>query len=439
MALLRRPVPRYHVSKDPDRPAGDAGGEERMAALLELVQETVTPDITRQVSGLVGETPAATDSALRRAAPTVLAGIVTSASNAAGAERVRSLVIEGGWGHDVLASLGGRLAGGGGTGALLSSGARLVSSLFGNKTDRITDLVASGSGVQRGSASTILCLAAPIVMSVVGQQIASRGLSASGLFTMLAGERTALLGALPAGITGLLGMKHPGRPTAEVAATRGDVGAAAGPNAPERFDLEPAANQAAVAVAHWWPVLVVGLAAVAMLFVLARGRQADVASTRTEAPSASVRQMASVTLPGGTRVDVNQGGSVHQLSTFLGDRSATDLPRRFVFDDLHFESGTTRLTPESQRTVDSLLMVLNAYPSVQIALEGHTDAAGEPAANKALSQQRAEAVKQILASGGVAADRVSAEGYGQERPVADNRTESGRARNRRLELVVVRR
>lgn len=411
-----------------------------MASLLELVQETVTPDIMRTVSGLVGETPAATDSALRRAAPAVLAGVLNNASTTAGAERVRSLVTEGGWGADVLGNLGSRLTGGSGTGNLLSSGARLVSSLFGNKTDGITDLIASGSGVQRGSASTILALAAPIVMSVVGKQITSRGLSASGLSTMLAGERTSLLGALPAGITGLLGMKDPMRPAAEVPDTRTDVRPAAEPIVRERYEHEPVVDRAAASpLSRWWPALLVGLAAVAMLFLLTRGRQADVASTRTEAPSASPGQMANVTLPGGTRVSVNQGGSVHQLSTFLGDRSATGLPKRFVFDDLHFESGATRLTPEGQRTVDSLLMVLKAYPPVQIVLEGHTDATGDAAANKTLSQQRAEAVKQILANGGVAADRVKTEGYGQERPVADNNTDAGRARNRRLELVVVQR
>jgi outer membrane protein OmpA-like peptidoglycan-associated protein len=76
---------------------------------------------------------------------------------------------------------------------------------------------------------------------------------------------------------------------------------------------------------------------------------------------------------------------------------------------------------------------------VRIVLEGHTDATGDAAANKALSRQRAEAVEQILTAGGVAADRLKAEGYGQERPLAENTTETGRARNRRLELVVVRR
>jgi OmpA-OmpF porin, OOP family len=407
-----------------------------MASLLEIVQEAMTPDIARKVSGLVGETPAATESALRRAAPAVLAGVVSLASTTAGAERVRSLVTEGGWGADVLGTLGSRLAGG--SGNFLSSGARLVSSLFGTRTDGITDLLATGSGVQRASASTILSLAAPIVMSVIGSQVASRGLSTSGLSTMLAGERTSLLGALPAGITSLLGLKEMRRAPVEVAPHVADVRPRGVSTAQERFDPEPAAAAATSPFSRWWPALLIGLAAVAMLFLLTRGRPADVASTRADAPSASPRQMADLALPDGTRVTISRGGSVHQLSTYLAG-SAADLPKRFVFDDLHFESGSTQLTPDDRQTVDSLLGVLKAYPAVRIVLEGHTDATGDAAANKALSRQRAEAVEQILTAGGVAADRLKAEGYGQERPLAENTTETGRARNRRLELVVVQR
>src|SRR5262249_53471812 len=112
------------------------------------------------------------------------------------------------------------------------------------------------------------------------------------------------------------------------------------------------------------------------------------------------------------------------------DPSATDLPKRFVFDDLHFESGSARLTSEGQRTATALLAVLKAYPSVNVALEGHTDAAGDATANKTLSLQRAETVKQMLVTGGVAADRIEAQGYGQERPTADNNSDAGRAQNR---------
>ena len=409
-----------------------------MASLLDLVQETITPDLSLKVSALVGETPAATGSALHRAAPAVLAVVLGDASTAAGAERVQSLVSEGGWGADLLRNLGARLAAGPGTGNLLSSGARLVSGLLGARTEGITDLVARGSGVKRASASTILALAAPIVMSVIGRQIAARGLGPAGLVSMLAGERASLMSAMPAEITGLL---RPGNLERGVAGAPDPM---AGPRtrevsgAPEACECGPPSSAAASALSRWWPALLVGLAAVAMLFLLTRGRPADVASTRITSPAALMREVADVTLPGGSRISVSPGGSVHQLSSFLAG-SASDLPRRFLIEDLHFENGSSRLTPGSRRTVDSLLAVLRAHPNVQVVLEGHTEATGDTAADKALSRQRAEAVKQILTSGGVAADRLKTEGHGQERPLTDNDTEAGRARNRRLELVVVQR
>jgi len=410
-----------------------------MASSIQLVQDTLTPDIVGRVSGMIGETPATTDSALRRAAPAVLAGVLNNASTAAGAERMRSLITDGGWGSELLNDLGSRLGGGSGTSSLLNSGAQLISSLFGNKTDGVTDLIASGSGVSRGSASTLLSVAAPIVMSVLGKQMASRGLDASGLSALLAGERTSLLGALPAGVTGLLGLKYSVLmgSGAEEATLREPIVREATVREPILRAHEPARS----GIGNWWPALLAGLAALAFLiFLVSRGQQPEVASSRVDTtPSAAPRQLASITLPDGAKLTVGEGSPVYQLSSFLADRSASDLPKRFVFDDLHFESGTTRLTSEGQRTAASLLSVLKAYPSVTVILEGHTDATGDAAANKALSQRRAEAVKRMLVDGGVAADRIEAQGYGQERPVADNNTDAGRARNRRLELVVTQR
>jgi OmpA-OmpF porin, OOP family len=390
-----------------------------MASLLELIQNAVTPEITRRIGGLVGESPDATDLTMRRAAPAVLAGVMNTASTINGAERIQSMITEGGWGSDLVTGLASRLAGGGGTSALLKSGEGLISGLFGGNKDKIAEVIANESGVQRGSASTIMSLAAPIVMSVIGRQISARGLSPAGLSSMLLGERTSLLAALPAGLGGLLGLR-------DTAATVTKI--------PETvMGAEPMASP----IARWWPAVLVGLAAIALLFLFARGRHPELASTPIE-PAASPRQTTSITLPGGARINVDQGGSVNLLSDYLAG-SATDVPKRFVFDDLKFETGSTQLTENGERTVDSLVAVLKSYPSVKVSLEGHTDTTGDAAANKTLSEQRADTVKRMLVEGGVAPDRVQAAGYGQERPVADNNTEAGRAKNRRLELVVLQR
>jgi K(+)-stimulated pyrophosphate-energized sodium pump len=89
--------------------------------------------------------------------------------------------------------------------------------------------------------------------------------------------------------------------------------------------------------------------------------------------------------------------------------------------------------------VNSLVAVLTAYPAVSVGLEGYTDNTGDADANKKLSLDRAVAVKNIMTKGGIDDARISTTGYGQENPITSNDTEQGRAKNRRLELVVVKR
>jgi OmpA-OmpF porin, OOP family len=74
-------------------------------------------------------------------------------------------------------------------------------------------------------------------------------------------------------------------------------------------------------------------------------------------------------------------------------------------------------------------------PNLRVGVEGHTDNTGNPAANKTLSIARAKAVAAAIADAGINSNRLDPVGYGQERPIADNRTEEGRAKNRRVELV----
>jgi OOP family OmpA-OmpF porin len=82
--------------------------------------------------------------------------------------------------------------------------------------------------------------------------------------------------------------------------------------------------------------------------------------------------------------------------------------------------------------------LLRQNPSATIVVEGHTDSTGVPADNLLLSRQRAAAVKNALVARGVSPDRITTKGYGQDRPIASNDTEQGRARNRRTEIVLTR-
>lgn len=107
----------------------------------------------------------------------------------------------------------------------------------------------------------------------------------------------------------------------------------------------------------------------------------------------------------------------------------------FIALYINFDTGKYDLKPESQGTIDQIIALLADNADLNVSIEGHTDNVGQPAANKTLSEQRARAVRDAVVKGGVNGSRVNAIGWGQERPIADNRSEDGRAKNRRVEIV----
>ncbi|MBN1984202.1 MAG: OmpA family protein [Chitinivibrionales bacterium] len=107
---------------------------------------------------------------------------------------------------------------------------------------------------------------------------------------------------------------------------------------------------------------------------------------------------------------------------------------QLILKGVNFESGKAVLLFGSYKVLDEIAESLVEWPEVRVEIQGHTDNTGKPAKNLELSQQRAETVRQYLIGKGVAADRLTAVGYGKERPIADNKTASGRAQNRRVEL-----
>ena len=103
---------------------------------------------------------------------------------------------------------------------------------------------------------------------------------------------------------------------------------------------------------------------------------------------------------------------------------------------IHFETDKARIAADSMKLIDDLAKAANSCPKAAILVAGHTDSRGSDAYNQALSERRAVAVVKALAARGVSPSRLSAVGYGEKRPIADNKTKEGRARNRRIEFIV---
>lgn len=101
-----------------------------------------------------------------------------------------------------------------------------------------------------------------------------------------------------------------------------------------------------------------------------------------------------------------------------------------------FDTGKSALKPGAKSTLSKIAKQLQTDPSLKIAVEGHTDNVGSTATNQSLSEKRANAVRDYLVSAGISGDHITADGKGEESPIATNKTAAGRQQNRRVELVI---
>jgi outer membrane protein OmpA-like peptidoglycan-associated protein len=104
---------------------------------------------------------------------------------------------------------------------------------------------------------------------------------------------------------------------------------------------------------------------------------------------------------------------------------------------IHFATRRAKINPDSYDLLNEVVEVLKNRPAVHMRIEGHTDNKGKPKFNQTLSEKRAAAVRDYLVKQGIDPARLSSEGFGQDRPVADNKTEEGREKNRRTEFYIV--
>ena len=104
--------------------------------------------------------------------------------------------------------------------------------------------------------------------------------------------------------------------------------------------------------------------------------------------------------------------------------------------DALFATGKYQLTPDARVKMAKVSGILLSYPGLKVQVEGYTDSVGSDEFNQRLSEQRAGTVRDFLVQQGVSMNNVAAVGYGKSDAIADNATASGRAQNRRVELVV---
>jgi OmpA-OmpF porin, OOP family len=168
-------------------------------------------------------------------------------------------------------------------------------------------------------------------------------------------------------------------------------------------------------------------------WVFSRGRTPNI--TRTN--FGNLGDFVARKLPNNINLSIPRFGVEGRLLDFIEDPSkAVNANTWFNFDRLLFATGSATLRPESEEQLRNIAAILRAYPNVHMKIGGYTDNTGDAQYNLKLSQDRADSVVAYLVQLGIAPDRLGAEGYGEQYPVADNSTEQGRAQNRRIAMQV---
>jgi outer membrane protein OmpA-like peptidoglycan-associated protein len=379
-----------------------------MPSLIQTVMDALPSDASSKIAGLIGESPVATMKGIGAAAPALMAGALQRSSTPAGATDLLAQVKEATAAGNPLDRVGSVFSDEGARNDYMSQGQNLASRLLGGATGPVGSALSGVTGLGGGAASGLLAFLAPLVLGALGRATGPTP-TVSGLQTLLSSERANILGALPPGLG-------------------------------SHFGLGAAAPAAAVTersgLLRYLPWILAAIVALLVILGLRNcGAHREVAPAAVAPPTPTTPARVTLILPGGGTVDVTQGSIGFGVAKFL--ESPEPAPKTFVFDNLNFDTASNTLTPESAPTVSTLVAILKAYPNAQERVVGYTDNQGDPAANQALSEARAESVKDDLVKGGIDPSRIAVAGMGEANPIADNGAEEGRAKNRRTELEIV--
>ena len=406
--------------------------------LLDGVKSLLGTQGIESIAGMLGENTHNTQMAANSGVATLLASMMQNAAsnNGGGAASLLKMITSGGADASALGNLGN----------LASSGGGLISSLLGNQSSGIADLLGSVAGVKSSSANSIMSMVAPILMGLVGKQVGTGGVS--GLMSLLMGQQSAVKAALPSGISSLMNFDKFDASSAlnAFSGVKNTVNAA--------NNVKDEVVEAATGGMNWLPWILGALGILAALwFFKGCGDNGAKAKAMAEAAAMKMKRTADSTaayvlkmkadalsnfvLPGGAKIEFPKGSVEDQLIAFVNDKGAAiDKSKWFNFDGLNFETGKATLKAGSEAKLANVAAIMKAFPVVGIKIGGYTDNVGKPAGNLSLSDARSKTVMAELVKLGVAATRMTAEGYGQANPCADNATEEGRAKNRRIDISV---
>jgi outer membrane protein OmpA-like peptidoglycan-associated protein len=417
--------------------------------MLDSLRELASPAILSIVTRQTNESESAVSRAFSAAIPAIAATIANRCDDSSFMKEVADLASRTASDPDPLKTVTRIASQGGMTVDTATPTGGFLSSLFGPNLSSMTDSVSNYAGIRSSSAASILSVAAPLVLGYLGRVMRSDNLTTAGLADRLRGMRNQLASAVPIGF-----------------------------EMPEFFHTPFRASRAAVDEAERRPYVaretqswsapllaLIGLLGLGGLIWWAGHRPVEQARVETTVPapttpaapapapvptpdySTGTTGMGQVgttgvmpgerltrTLPGNVIITIPSGGTEDRLYNYLSSSGTGGTV--LSLDRVKFDSGSAALSPDARDQIDNIAIILRAYPKASATVEGYTDNNGSEHANMALSKARADAVAGRLTAKGVQPDRVHAEGFGSQKPAADNASDTGQAENRRVMIEV---
>jgi OmpA-OmpF porin, OOP family len=438
--------------------------------LLDMAKSYFNNELVNKASSALGESEGGISKTISALLPSLIGGLADKASagtdGAAAVAKMASAQHESG----ILDSIGNFLHHDSNS-DLLSKSSGMISSIFGNggNSNMLTTLISSFAGVKGSSVGTIMSMAMPTLLGLLGRYTSENNVPVSGLASMLGEQKKSAMSMLPAGFS-LSSLT--GAASSAASAESAAVSSAASAASHTTSATASAVAESAGGGMKWLlPAILVGALAIGAYYFFSKGsaKKSETEATSTagtdtshantggtdtthhvaavEAPKATVGADGLVTydlgavgdldLPGDVKLTgVYANGFENTLVNFIktGTIDTTNKGTNwFNLHDVQFVSGKTEYaTPRALAQIKNVGAILKAYPNVVIKLGGNTDVSGDATKNKALSQSRANQVmKDILANGAAAGQIKEAVGYGSEFATAAAGDKAGMAADRK--------
>lgn len=454
--------------------------------LFEELRELLVREVASKAAILIGEKEDKVKVALEGLVPTFVGGLMKRASNEAGATTLMNVVKKGSVNGNIIEQLDGLLMNKDSFTGFVEKGNTVVSMLLPDKKSSIATMISQFAGVRNSSATALLSVVAPLVVGKLGSLVSSQGLDKTGLANLILEQRSILLDETPEtlqpkmiDVLGLANfMSEEIKPVQYATGTiKSNTTQTITPkkpieNRPVTYSDKDYDNEESIGttVPKWLlPTFFIAIVLGGIGYFTAtydwsklsnnstietdtsqneQVTNAQIDTTNlpqdtaivkvdsTVLPATSTTKIIGVSLPNGQQLDLEEGTFNYKFAKYLMDSSAK-VNQYFTFDNLNFESNTPNLVAGSDKTIQDLAKIMVAYPRVQVKLTGYTDNIGDPIQNRRLSFKRAYAVKNLLVANGIKDLRIDFAGSGSSYPVASNATEEGKAKNRRIEVKVV--